>query len=199
MYITAANPIFSAQMLDIYAPFTRNGVVTFETEPPTLADFEKRVEKYTQTHPWLAAVEGNRVIGYAYASPYRERIAYQWVAECSVYVHPSEARKGVATRLYKALLELLTLQGFYKVFAIITIPNNESVGFHEKMGFQWFATYKKVGYKHGEWRDVAWWEKVLQDLQVSPLPTPLAFSKLGKAEVQAILNRYADPYDRDKL
>lgn len=190
MKIVIAELSHAQQIRDIYAPFVTDGFVTFETEVPDIETFETRIAGYTQKYPWLVMEEQGNVLGYAYASAYRERIAYQWVVECSVYVHASQRNRGIAARLYRALFDLLAVQGVYKVYAVITVPNEQSTGFHEKMGFSWFATYKNVGYKAGKWCDVGWWELVLTEPDTSVPSAPTPFLQLDHSTVHNILNKY---------
>jgi len=177
----------AAQIRNIYAPFVTDSLVTFETEVPGIEEFENRIRKYAQQYPWLVMAEGDIVLGYAYASAYRERAAYQWVVECSVYVHADYKKKGIARKLYAALFKLLQLQGIYKVYAVITVPNPESVGFHEKMDFRWFATYENVGYKSGHWCHVGWWQLTLKEPGESIPPPPHPFPDLDKETVEKVL------------
>lgn len=107
MKIQIANSSHAEQISAIYAPFVTDGLVTFETQIPGIEEFEYRIAQYSQKYPWLVMVEGTTVLGYTYASAYRERVAYQWVAECSVYIHPDHKKKGIAGRLYAALFKLL--------------------------------------------------------------------------------------------
>jgi len=162
--------------LDIYAPFVTNAAVSFELEVPPLSEFQQRVSQITSKYPWLVATENNDVLGYAYASNYRDRLAYQWNVEVSVYVHPNQKQKKVGQALYTELLRLLQLQGFCKAFAVIAIPNEASVKFHTHMGFKEFATYEKVGFKLGKWHDVLWMQYELNATAnpIAPLaPTTL--------------------------
>jgi phosphinothricin acetyltransferase len=103
------------------------------------------------------------IAGYAYATRYRERTAYQWSVESSVYIHNDFQRTGIGRVLYDVLLEILKRQGFRNVYAVINLPNDKSVQFHESCGFTWFATYEKVGYKLGRWKDVGWWKLSIND------------------------------------
>lgn len=191
MNIRIAESRHAKQIRDIYAPFVTDGFVTFETEVPDIETFEKRIAGYTQKYPWLVMEEQGHVLGYAYASAYRERIAYQWVVECSVYVHAGQRNRGIAARLYRALFDLLAMQGLYKVYAVITVPNDQSTGFHEKMGFSWFATYKNVGYKAGKWCDVGWWELTLTEPAGQIPSEPIPFPKLNNAAVNDLLKKHA--------
>jgi L-amino acid N-acyltransferase YncA len=155
----------ASQMLDIYRPFVTENSVSFELEPPTVEEFSSRIEKYTQKFPWLVAEEKGEVLGYAYASSYRERKAYQWSVECSVYVRKDQYGKGSAQLLYDFLFSELTQRGFFNVYAIITLPNEASVRFHKKMNFEDVGIFKRVGFKFGKWHDVLWMVKFLRDDQ----------------------------------
>ncbi|MGA9594742.1 MAG: arsinothricin resistance N-acetyltransferase ArsN1 family B [Acidimicrobiia bacterium] len=147
----------------IYAPFVTDSTISFETDPPDGAQMATRIEARLPRYPWLVADENDSVIGYAYAGAHRERAAYAWSTEVSVYVAETARRRGVARRLYQTLFDLLDRQGYRMAYAGITLPNPASVGFHEAMGFVPVGVYHNVGWKHGHWRDVGWWELALGD------------------------------------
>jgi phosphinothricin acetyltransferase len=173
-HIRPATAADAAQMLAIYAPYISDTAVTFETATPTLAEFTARVVDGSQTHPWLVAVDADTVLGYAYASVFRSREAYQWAADCSIYVHPDHRRHNVATALYTSLFACLRLQGYFRVHAGVTLPNLPSVALHTRMGFTPVGTYADVGYKLGAWHSVWWCALALQsptDAPLSPRPT----------------------------
>lgn len=178
------------QLLAIYAPFVTDTVVTFEEKVPSVTEFTERVENYRQYFPWLIAEADGVIAGYAYVSKYRERIAYQWVAECSIYMHPNYKRTGIAQKLYSALFDILKLQGMYRVYAVIGIPHEESTRFHEKMGFQYFATYQHTGYKLGQWRDTGWYEYILKHPDENPRP-PISYTQVNREAVEEIFARYS--------
>ncbi|GAB3427469.1 GNAT family N-acetyltransferase [Niabella aquatica] len=187
MKIVRADLIHARQIREIYAPFVTNGVVSFETRTPDIEAFKNRIQKYSQKFPWLVMTDGDNVVGYAYASAYREREAYQWVAECSVYIRADYKKKGIARQLYSALFKLLKLQGIYTVYAVITVPNPESVKFHEQMGFRWFATYENAGYKLDRWCHVGWWQLGLKEPGTN-IPTPIvSFPDLDPQVVEKVL------------
>lgn len=183
--IRPALPADATAMLDIYAPYIENTSVTFETKRPTDAAFAQRVETYQLQHPWLLCEINGVVAGYAYASAYREREAYQWSAECSVYIHPDFRRRHVAQALYTALFELLRLQDYRNVYAVINLPNPSSVALHEQLGFTWFATYEQVGYKLGQWKNVGWWRLILNGFGDNPA-APVPVSAVSPAAVEEI-------------
>ncbi len=174
MKIRMAQPQDAGSILDIYGPYIRDTSFTFETEIPSIEAFADRIRSYTQTYPWLVAEENGKIAGYAYASRHRERTAYQWCVESSVYIHDDFLQKRIGYVLYQALFEILKLQGFRNIYAVINLPNDRSVKFHEKCGFVWFATYEQVGYKLGKWKNVGWWRKVINEFSMEPeAPRPV--------------------------
>lgn len=184
--IRLANPSDAVAMLAIYAPYIRNTSLTFETKVPAVADFANRVRSYMELFPWLVFESEGQVVGYAYASRYREREAYQWSVECSVYVQDDQHRTGIGRKLYRALFTMLRAQGFTTVYAVINLPNEASVAFHEQIGFRYFATYQKVGYKLGKWKDVGWWQLQLNDYINEPAP-PVKFSEIDQKIISRAL------------
>ncbi len=164
----------AAQVQAIYAPVVRDTAISFETEPPDVAEVRARIEGTLTRLPWLVRERDGVVLGYAYASPHRERLAYQWSVEVTVYV-AAHARGGGAGRgLYRSLLDLLAAQGYVNAYAGITLPNPASVGLHEALGFTPVGVHRETGFKLGAWHDVGWWQRRLRDLPVPPAPpTPL--------------------------
>lgn len=156
----------------IYAPFVAGAATSFELTPPTADEMDRRIAA-TQTHaPWLVCCDGAAVLGFAYAARHRDRHAYQWSLDATVYVDPRAHRRGVGRALYTALLTLARAQGFYAVHAGITLPNPASVGLHESFGFRPIGVYPGVGHKLGAWHDVGWWQLELRDRTTGdPAPT----------------------------
>jgi L-amino acid N-acyltransferase YncA len=152
----------------IYAPIVQSTHVSFETEAPTVEETRERIRAKSAHYPWLAAVDGEVLAGYAYAARHRERAAYRWCVEVSVYVHATYRGKGVGKELYLSLFERLRAQGFVNAFAGITLPNEASVGLHESLGFQPVGVYRGIGFKLGAWHDVGWWHLVLQEPPETP-------------------------------
>ncbi len=158
-------------MLAIYAPCVENTSITFETEVPSEEEFRGRIERVTVQYPWLVCESERRIVGYAYASKHRERAAYQWSADLSVYVAPDRHRVGIASALYGGVMLLLERQGYYTVFAGVTSPNPASEAFHRAMGFQRIGMYENAGFKLGEWHGVTWYQKALREYSGPPAPT----------------------------
>ena len=145
-------------MLKIYKPFIENTPVSFETSVPTISEFWNRIQTILTENPWLVCEIDDGIAGYAYAGNHRKRVSYQWTKEVSVYVHPSFRRCGIAKGLYLALISILKFQGVNSILAGITLPNENSVRLHQRMGFREIGTYTDVGYKFGNWHSVSWWE-----------------------------------------
>jgi phosphinothricin acetyltransferase len=161
--IRLARAADSGAIAAIYAPFVTSAPTSFELVVPSDAEMAGRIASGLAHAPWLVCAEGDDVLGYAYASKHRERAAYQWSVDVSVYVHPRARRRGIASALYTSLFALLRVQGFYAAHAGITLPNPASVGVHEAMGFQPVGVYRKVGFKMGAWHDVSWWQLPLRE------------------------------------
>ena len=178
--IRIAHPNDAEQMLEIYRPVVLETTISFELEPPSVMEMQQRIMATLVKVPWLAIKDDGRVLGYAYASPHRDRLAYQWSADVSVYVHSQTRRRGSARRLYTALFKILAFLGYYNAYAGIALPNESSIRLHEAMGFKQVAVYQKVGYKQGAWHDVSWWVLVLQPHDPKPAK-PRLFSELQHA------------------
>jgi L-amino acid N-acyltransferase YncA len=159
---------------DIYAPFCEATPVSFETAAPSEDEMRRRIAKTLESFPWLVCEHAGETVGYAYASSHRERAAYRWSVDVSAYVRDGYRRTGVGRALYTSLFEALRLQGFQNALAGITLPNPGSVGLHESMGFQTVGIYRRIGFKCGEWHDVAWYQLSLREQTGEP-ENPLDF------------------------
>jgi L-amino acid N-acyltransferase YncA len=172
--IRVATEADAGQIAEIYAPFVSDNAVSFELVPPTASEMAQRVSSALERYPWLVSARDGAVTGYAYASLYLTREAYQWSVDSSVYIHEKHRGQGVGKALYTSLFACLRLLGYYNVYAGVTLPNDASVALHESVGFSPVGVYRHVGYKFGEWHDVGWWELALQDRIVDPAPPRLA-------------------------
>lgn len=188
MILRLALPTDALEILNIYSPYILNSAITFENTVPNLSSFEKRIAACLISFPWIVAIQDGKIAGYAYAYKYREREAYQWAVESSVYIADGYRHKGVAAHLYTALFDILKLQQIQKVYAVITLPNEASVRFHEKCGFAWFATYNKVGYKLGKWHNVGWWQLDINTDTAEPA-LPIAFSAIAAETIANVLKK----------
>lgn len=150
-------------MLAVYAPFVLETAVSFEEAPPSAEEFARRVESAQSGWAWLVAERAGEVLGYAYGTAHRARPAYRWSVEVSAYVGPSARGEGVGRALYAALFERLAERGYYRAFAGVTLPNEASEAFHRSLGFEPVGTFHAVGWKHGAWHDVAWYQRWLRE------------------------------------
>ena len=184
MTLRLARPQDSAALLEIYRPYVENTSISFETEPPSVEEFRRRVVDFSAKFPYILAEEDGRVLGYAYAHAFHDRAAYDWTVETSIYVAESARGQQVGRRLYDALLSLLTLQGVRNVCAVITFPNDPSIAFHKAMGFEVGGLFPDFGYKLGAWHAVAYLYKVLGSGEPAPL---IPIGGLDRDTVEAVL------------
>lgn len=168
--IRLARPGDAPAIQAIYAPYVSSTAISFELEEPSAEEMRQRIEGTLRRFPWLVCCRGAEVTGYAYAAPHRERAAYQWSVDVSVYVRPGSHRRGAGTALYGVLLAMTRGLGYCNAYAGITLPNPASVALHEKLGFAPVAVYREVGFKLGRWHDVGWWHLALRPREVPPRP-----------------------------
>jgi phosphinothricin acetyltransferase len=162
MLVRDATAADAAACVAVYAPYVRDTAITFEEETPSEEAMRARIAAAQTRWAWLIAEdEAGHVLGYAYGGPYKERAAYRWSCEVSVYLEPGCRRAGTGRALYDALLSRLTDRGVCTAVAGMTLPNPASEGFHAAMGFEPVGVFRRIGYKHGRWHDVAWTERSL--------------------------------------
>ena len=155
-------------LLDIYTPYVLETAITFEYEVPSVEEFEARIKNITEKYPYLIAEKNEKIVGYAYASVFKDRAAYDWCVETSIYLDMTERGTGIGRKLYTALEEELKMQGILNANACITYVETEdeyvtngSKYFHEKMGYELVGRFHKCGCKFGRWYDMIWMEKML--------------------------------------
>ena len=166
-------------ILEIYAPYVLHTTVTFEYNVPTLSEFTARFQKITAQFPWLVWEEQGKILGYAYGSAPFERAAYSWTGEPSIYLAPDARHKGIGRRLYAALEELMKLQGYRLLLAIITEENANSLAFHVRMGYTFRAQFPACALKFGRWLGITWMEKELFSGEI-PSKAPIPFPAIVK-------------------
>lgn len=159
--VRPATEMDAAACAAIYAPYVTDTAVSFETEPPSAEEMADRIASASVNHAWLVLEEAGVVVGYAYGIPFRDRAAYRWTCEVSVYMQMGRRRTGGGRALYEALLARLAERGYHLAVAGMTLPNEASVGLHRALGFEPVGTYREVGFKHGRWHDVAWVQRIL--------------------------------------
>lgn len=163
-----ATPDDAPALAAIYAPYVQNTAVTFEYEPPAVEEFRRRIEHVLSKYPYLVAETNGNIIGYAYAEAFRERPAYDWDVETSIYLDQNHRGQGVGRALYQELERRLQTQGIRNLYACITTTDKPnpyvpptSPAFHQALGYTKVGTFKTCGYKFDQWFDITWFEKQL--------------------------------------
>ncbi len=190
-FIRIARDEDAAAIHAIYAPSVITGSATFETVLPGVDAMRERLRARLQHYPYLVWDEAGDVLAYAYAGRFRERAAYDWIAETSIYVRADAQRRGIARRLYGTLLAAMRLQGIHQAVGVITLPGTVSVALHERMGFSAAGVWRQAGFKQGQWWDVGVWQKQLQPATCPPQPVQPFAGMLGAAPLQRLLDEAA--------
>ena len=166
--IRMANPADAQALLNIYAPYVINTAITFEYDVPSVEEFASRIAHSLEKYPYLIAEEGGNILGYAYASPFHDRPAYDWAVETSIYVDQNIKHRGLGRKLHDALESTLREQGILNMNACIAYPPEEdehldknSVEFHAHMGYRLVGEFYKCGYKFNRWYNMVWMEKMI--------------------------------------
>ena len=171
--VRAAMPQDVEQLLEIYTPFVISedcsiSNVSFELTAPSLAEFRQRIVDISSKYPYLVGEKDGQILGYVYCHTYRERLAYQWSVEVTIYLAPAGQGKGLGRVLYEAMEEILRLQGITMLYSCITLGNEHSIKMHEALGYRLIGTFSKSGCKNGQWLDTVWLEKQLQPCPKQP-------------------------------
>lgn len=192
--IRMARPADAEALLAIYAPFVTDTDVSFEFEVPSVDEFARRIEAHVRSfaHLVVEEVEGGRPLGFAYYSTFRDRPAYSWAAEISVYLAPEAQGRGLGRVLLETLEACMRAQGIRMSEACITSTNTASIAFHERMGYTVCGEHHACGFKRGAWLSVTWMEKQLMPLDAEPAPvTPLTTAQ-ARAIIEQEYKRRAD-------
>ena len=183
--LRVARPEDGEALAEIYGYYVRETAISFEYEAPDAAEFTRRIEHKLEKYPYIVAELDGVLVGYAYASEFRERAAYGWDAELSVYVKKDARRGGIGSLLYGALIKLLKAQNFVNLYAWITTPNPTSESFHKKMGFEKLCEIPCIGYKMEKWYGVTWYCLKLCDGAPKPI---ISFPDMDEKTIGEILN-----------
>ncbi|AEV84288.1 GCN5 family acetyltransferase [Actinoplanes sp. SE50] len=153
--IRSAGEADAAACAAVYRPYVLDTAITFESDPPSDAEMARRIAAAVRSHAWLVAEDDGEIIGYAYAGPFAARPAYRWSCEVSVYLAVGRRRTGAGRALYRSLLPRLIDRGYRVAVAKTTLPNEASMGLHAALGFQLVGVHRNIGWKNGDWHDVA--------------------------------------------
>jgi len=177
----------ASKILSIYEPYILHTTITFEYIIPTKEEFVQRLKKIQVQYPWLVCEMDGEIVGYAYASSFRERMAFSWGAELSVYIDERYQGLHLGKILYEKLIQLLKIQGYYNVYALINIPNEKSLCLHKKLGFREEGIQRKVGFKLGQWCDLMYLVKNLHKYEELPQAVPKSIHQIDKKIIDEIL------------
>ena len=191
--IRIATPEDAAEILKIYAPYVEDTAISFEYEVPSVDEFRDRIERTLERYPYIVAEQDDRIIGYAYVSTFHERKAYDWAVETSIYVDKNCKRNGCGMQLYQALEKILKKQHISNLYACIAYTKqedehltNDSMHFHEHLGYELVGTFKQCGYKFNKWYDMIWMEKMIGEHPEMP-EAFIPFSVLNYAEISELI------------
>lgn len=189
--IRMASAADATALLEIYRPYVEQTAITFEYNVPSIEEFTRRITHTLKKYPYLVAERDRAIVGYAYASPFKERAAYDWAVEVSIYLRQGCGRHGCGTRLYGALETLLRAQHITNLNACIACTEQEdahltngSVAFHSRLGYRMVGTFRQCGFKFGTWYDMCWMEKQIGEHPANPAPVLPA----GKLDWEALLH-----------
>lgn len=171
-----ARPEDAEELLKIYAPYVENTAITFEYKVPSIEEFQQRIENTLRKYPYFVAEQNGKPAGYAYAGPLKERAAYDWAVETTIYIQQEKRGIGIGKRLYDRLESVLKEQGILNLYACIAYPEQEdeyltmdSVNFHKCLGYQQIGKFQNCGYKFQRWYHMIWMEKEIgQHLKNQP-------------------------------
>lgn len=161
--IRNVTPGDARQICCIYNYYIAETTITFEEETLDISEMERRIREISRVHPWIVYEEDGKILGYAYAHTWRSRSAFRYSLESTVYLDPDACGKGLGSKLYACLIEVLKDQGYRMLIGVLTMPNDGSRKLHEKFGFKKVAYYPEVGFKFNKWIDIASWQLKLQD------------------------------------
>ncbi len=161
--IRPVTKVDTAAICEIYNHYVETGFISFETESVNESEMASRIQTISSTYPYLVYEEQGRVMAFAYVNLWKTRAAYKHTLETTVYVSPDILAKGIGRTLYQGLFDLIDKNSVHTLMAVIALPNDASVGFHEKMGYFKAGHFKEVGSKFGNWIDVGYWQKMLYE------------------------------------
>ena len=184
----------SEKLLEIYTPYILNTAITFEYEVPSVQQFRQRVQDIMVKYPYLKAIKDDEIVGYAYANVFKNRAAYDWAVEVSIYIKKDMQKLGIGKKLYQALEKICQLQNITNLYACIAYPEvedeyltNNSVNFHQHMGYQRVGEFHQCGFKFNRWYNMVWMEKIIGEHQTTP-QSVIKFENLDLTTLKTILD-----------
>lgn len=184
----------SEKLLEIYIPYILNTAITFEYEVPSVQQFRQRVQDILVKYPYLKAIKDDEIVGYAYANVFKNRAAYDWAVEVSIYIKKDMQKLGIGKKLYQALEKICQLQNITNLYACIAYPEvedeyltNNSVNFHQHMGYQRVGEFHQCGFKFNRWYNMVWMEKIIGEHQTTP-QSVIKFENLDLTTLKTILD-----------
>lgn len=176
MHIRRVRASDAAAIASLYRPFVEASRVSFELVAPDAAEIGRRIERCGDAYPYLVAMAPDATLaGYAYATAFRDRPAYRFAVETSVYLAPHAQGAGLGRRLYASLLDILSAQGFVHAIGAVAMPNDASAALHLALGYAATGMYRDIGFKQGAWASVQLFQKDLHPLPDAPRePLPLS-------------------------
>ena len=175
MEIRTAKKEDAQALLALYAPYVEKTAITFELTVPTVEEFAGRMMQTLKRYPFLIAEDHHEILGYAYTGPFKERAAYDWAVETSIYVKMGRTHGGIGKALYAALEEASRRQHILNLNACIAAPvvedeylTRNSIDFHAHLGYVLTGTFHQCGYKFGRWYDMVWMEKIIGEHALPP-------------------------------
>ncbi|WMJ85122.1 GNAT family N-acetyltransferase [Oscillospiraceae bacterium LTW-04] len=175
--IRPASPEDAKALLQIYAPYVKDTAISFEYTVPSIEEFAERIRKTLALYPYLVALHNGEIVGYAYASAFKNRAAYARSVESSIYIAQTCRGGGIGRALYDKLEAVLRHQNILNLNACIALPTGEDVHlttdspkFHERLGYRTVAHFHKCAFKFNTWYDMIWMEKLLGEHLPEPEP-----------------------------
>lgn len=168
MSIRTVRPEDAKGLLDIYAYYVEETAISFETEVPSVGEFKIRIEEILKSYPYIVACDNDELLGYAYLHPFVGRKAYELSAETTIYLNPVKKKMGIGKKLYSVLEDIAKAQNITNLYSCIGYVdvedeylNNNSVEFHEHMGYRMVGKFENCGHKFDRWYHMVWMEKII--------------------------------------
>ena len=166
--IRFAKPEDAKELLKIYAYYVTDTAISFETEVPSEEEFKVRIEEVLKSYPFIVACKDDEILGYAYLHSFVGRKAYELSAETTIYLNPDKKKMGIGKKLYSVLEDIAKEQNITNLYSCIGYVdkedeylNNNSVQFHEHIGFRMVGKFENCGHKFGRWYHMVWMEKII--------------------------------------